>query len=45
MNISRFIARRITFQQSQGFTKLIIKIGIVAVASVCQRHDYIYEFI
>jgi len=32
MNISRFIARRITFQQSQGFTKLIIKIGIVAVA-------------
>lgn len=32
MNISRFIASRITFQQSQGFTKLIINIGIVAVA-------------
>lgn len=32
MNISRFVARRITFQQSQGFTKLIINIGIVAVA-------------
>ena len=32
MNISSFIARRITFNQSQSFTKLIINIGITAVA-------------
>lgn len=32
MNISRFIANRITFQGSKGFTKIIINIGTVAVA-------------
>lgn len=31
MNISRFIARRITFRGSSGFTKLIINIGVVSV--------------
>ncbi|MDA9773970.1 ABC transporter permease [Saprospiraceae bacterium] len=32
MNISRFIARRITFQGSKGFAKIIMNIGTVAVA-------------
>lgn len=32
MNLSRYIASRITFQQNKSFTKVIINIGIVAVA-------------
>lgn len=32
MNIAAFIARRITFPKTRSFTKLIINIGIVAVA-------------
>ena len=32
MNIAAFIARRITFPKSKSFTKLIINIGITAVA-------------
>jgi len=32
MNISRFIARRITFQGSKGFARIIMNIGTTAVA-------------
>lgn len=32
MNISQFIAKRITFNQEHAFTKVIIRIGITAVA-------------
>lgn len=32
MNVSRFIAKRITFQQKKAFTKVIINLGIAAVA-------------